>query len=242
MTVSFNSEKTILETLESVREQDLAGCEYIIIDGGSTDGTLRVIEKFREGFKAPLTVISEPDKGIYDAMNKGIGLAKGEYINLLNSDDTYELGAISTMKSAIRAKPEIDIFYGFIRLVRDGKEVQVRRNNYDFLIDSNGLIQHPTCFISKSAYEKYGLYDPSYKICADQDLVMRFHNLGAKYFGVDAVITNFRLGGASERVDSRFEVLRFQRHHKIIGPSSYFLSCVKIFISRVIKIVLWKIR
>ncbi len=144
-------------------------------------------------FSSEIKWNSAPDNGIYDAMNKGIELAQGKFIGLLNSDDWYEPGTIEVICDAISKKEDVDIFYGYIRLIKEGEEYMVRRNNYKFIFEGTGLIQHPTCFICKKVYDELGGYDTSYKICADQDMMLRLVKSGKKYYAIDTVITQSKL-------------------------------------------------
>lgn len=205
ITVCFNSKDTIKKTFDSLLSQTYKDFEYIVVDGKSTDGTLEIIREYYKLFNGKMKYISEQDNGLYDAMNKGIDLCTGEYIGILNSDDWYENNTIELVKKNIEQDNSIDIYYGYIRIIKDNKEYMVRRNNYDFILEGTGLIQHPTCFIKKSSYNRFGVYDTRYKVCADQDLMLRMVTNGAKYKAIDSILTNFVVGGTSFRYDSSFE-------------------------------------
>ena len=215
--------KTIGKTFNSIINQSSHDFEYVVVDGGSTDATLDLVKEFERSkkFKGIFKYISEADQGIYDAINKGIKLSTGSYIGLLNSDDWYEENVIEVISKNISIESDVDIFYGYIRLVKDGREYMVRRNNYDFIMEGIGLIQHPTCFIRKRAYEDVGSYDISYRVCADQDMMLRMYKSNKTYKPVDCVITNFSMGGISYSYDSSLEVLRFKLAHGIISKVEY---------------------
>jgi len=217
ITVCFNSEKTIRKTIESLLNQTYKNFEYIVIDGNSSDGTVGIIKEYEYLFHNKIEWKSEPDGGIYDAMNKGIQLAKGQFIGVLNSDDWYEQNTIRTVRDEILKNKNIDMFYGYIRLIKDGVEYMVRRNNYKFILEGTGLIQHPACFISKKVYDEVGGYDASYKICADQDMILRVIKAGKKYYAIDAILTNFLIGGATYLNDTVAEQIRFKVHHGIMS-------------------------
>jgi glycosyltransferase involved in cell wall biosynthesis len=238
VTVCYNSERTIRKTFDSISNQTNQDFEYVIIDGASSDNTLQLIKEFSESgrFEGELRYISEPDEGIYDAMNKGINIASGEYVALLNSDDWYESDVIDTLHKEISTNPGVDIFYGFIRLIKDSREYMVRRNSYDFIMEGSGLIQHPTCFIRKSAYKDVGYFDTNYRVCADQDLMIRMVKAGKKYKGIDSVITNFSMIGISYNYDVTREVLTFKLKHNIIGRSEYYGRLFLYGIKRIVKV------
>lgn len=217
ITVCFNSKNTIKRTFESLLSQTDKDFEYIVIDGNSTDGTLDIIKEYHKLFGGKMKYVSEEDDGLYDAMNKGINLSTGEYIGILNSDDWYESNTIEIIRNNIELDNTVDIYYGYIRIIKDNKEYMVRRNNYDFISEGTGLIQHPTCFIKKKSYEKFGLYNTKYKVCADQDLILRMVTKGARYKGIDSILTNFVVGGMSFKYDSAFEINNMKLKYGIIS-------------------------
>lgn len=239
VTVCYNSKKTIRDTFDSLLNQTNNNFEYIVIDGKSTDGTLKLIEEYLPKFNGRMQYISEEDNGIYDAMNKGIKLSTGKYIGIVNSDDWYELDTIENVINATNKSPEIDLFYGFIRIIKNGKEYMIRRNNYDFINEMNGMLQHPTCFLKKEAYNKYGVFDTRYKISADLDLMVRMVNQGIKYKAIDKVITNFRVGGASFRNDNSFELIDIMYKNGFINKNKMVKGRVKIKIIKLIKYI-WR--
>jgi glycosyltransferase involved in cell wall biosynthesis len=200
ITVCYNASKTIEQTIQSVINQSYPNIEYIIIDGNSTDNTLEIVRKYESKIS---TIISEPDNGIYDAMNKGIRLAKGELIGMINADDWYEEYAVDAMVNAYLAQTnrESCIFYGMLRIWREEKEYCLRMYHHNFAYEQ--VIQHPTNFISKALYEKYGTYDLNLTICADYELQTRLRLNGAQFVPVTKIISNFRKGGSSDRMTKK---------------------------------------
>jgi glycosyltransferase involved in cell wall biosynthesis len=168
--------------------------EYIIIDGGSTDGTLEVVQRYAAKIS---TIVSEPDRGIYDAMNKGIRKASGTVVGMINSDDWYEPDAVEKAmeRFATLDEPEETVVYGALRLWENGKEFAIRRHHHNFLHEV--MIQHPTCFVPMALYRKYGMFDEHYQIAADYVLMNTFLKKGVKFSCMDDVMANFRVGGAS---------------------------------------------
>lgn len=222
VTPCFNSEKTIAKTLESIASQTYQNMEYIIVDGGSTDDTLAVIESYRNRLPKKTIVISEKDQGIYDAMNKGIKRASGELIGVVNSDDWYEPDTISQVISHYQ-KAELEVVYGLQRTYLNGKEKATFIYHHDFLPQQ--MITHPTCFVTKKAYEKLGLFDLQYRSAADYDLMLRFYQSKQVTFTpVLKVLSNFQLGGmSSSQVGVRENALVRYRYGYLSKKRYYFV-------------------
>tara|TARA_R110001583_G_scaffold131478_1_gene283240 strand:- start:12205 stop:12933 length:729 start_codon:yes stop_codon:yes gene_type:complete len=225
ITACFNSENTIQATFNSLLNQTSKNFEHIIIDGGSTDKTKDLINLYIK--QADYTVIykSEPDDGLYDAMNKGIKLSNGTFIGILSSDDWYEKNAIESILST--NLNSADIIYGFLRLIKDKQELMVRRSNLKFIDSLEGMIQHPSCFVRKENYLKAGLYDTSYKVCADQDLFLNMIRDGAKLVQVDNIIANFTMTGTSYTVDSSAEIVRYKLKYNLISKKRAIIVLLK---------------
>ena len=195
LTPCYNSAKTIEKTLECIEKQTYQNIEYIIVDGGSTDDTLKIIEQHRSRLPKRFTLISEKDNGIYDAMNKGIGLASGELIGIVNSDDWYEADTIEQIVKHYQGK-QYEVIYGMQRTFLNGKEKATFIYHHDFL--SEQMITHPTCFVTKEAYQELGVFDLKYRSAADYDLMLRFYESEKVTFTpVYRVLSNFQLGGMS---------------------------------------------
>ena len=202
ITVCFNSVKTIADTLRSVREQTYENIEHIVIDGGSKDGTLDVIA--REGTHVA-RLVSERDRGIYDAMNKGIALATGEIIGFINADDFYaSVDAIQRVAEVFR-HPCVDACYGDLCYVRpvDTKAVVRYWRAAEFkpgAFTAGWCPPHPTFFVRRQVYERFGNFDLSYRIAADVDLMIRFlevQHVRVKY--LPHVLVRMRMGGTTNR-------------------------------------------
>ena len=220
ITPCFNSEKTIEKTLLSVLNQTYSNYEYIIVDGLSNDKTLDIIESYRNKFDGKLTLISEKDYGIYDAMNKGIRLAKGVLIGIVNSDDHYEEDAIEKIVSAYTGA-DYEVVYGMQRIVDDyGMEKSVVLYNHNFLKDQ--MITHPTCFITKKAYDKFGVYSMDYKSSADYDYMLKLHDeKEVKFTPVYSIISNFCIGGMSSSTVAFRETLKLKLNRGLISKKQY---------------------
>jgi glycosyltransferase involved in cell wall biosynthesis len=200
ITVSFNSEKTIRDTIESVLSQDYADIEYIVIDGGSVDGTMGIVSQYGGRISK---VVSEPDRGIYDAMNKGMKLADGSIIGFLNSDDMYmSTSSVSQLMSPIITEG-VDASFADLVVVDavDTKKV-VRYYDSSFFSPKKfrfgWMPAHPTFFAKKSAYLSAGDYSLDYQIAADYEMLVRMlyvHQL--KYAYIKKPLVKMRKGGAS---------------------------------------------
>lgn len=199
ITVCLNSEKYLERLIQSVILQDYPYLEFIIIDGGSTDATIKIIEKYRGQIAH---WVSEPDKGTYDAQNKGIKIAKGDIINILNSDDYfYDKGVVSSAVSFFHAHPDADFLYAdMLCCSLDGTEACLKKyprkitKSY-FLRDTLG---HCSTFYKKDCFSRAGYFDISYKISADYEWYIRAlfkDHLHAQYLG--KIIAVFQEGGLS---------------------------------------------
>lgn len=199
ITATFNSASTVRDTLESISTQSYSDIEHIIIDGLSKDNTLEVVSQFSHVYK----IISEKDKGIYDAMNKGINLANGEVVGILNSDDLYIHPRVIERVMERFADPTVDAVYGDLQYVRPTDLNKIVRNwkagNYSKRSFYYGWMPpHPTFFVRKSVYDKLGLFRIDLKTAADYEIIIRFllkNKIKTSY--VPEVLVKMRTGGAS---------------------------------------------
>lgn len=226
ITPCFNSEKTIRKTLESMLKQTYDNYEYIIIDGKSKDNTLSIIEEYKPHFGKKLKVISEPDHGIYDAMNKGIRNATGDLVGIVNSDDYYELDALENVAKMYNGEKYV-IIYGLIRTLRDGKEVMVYTKNHEFLEEN--MITHPSCFISKKVYDDFGHYSLRYKYSSDYEFMLRIKkHPEVKFVEIYKIISNFAIDGASASSKAYKETLKLKHEHGLVGGFKYYWTLFKV--------------
>ena len=200
VTVSYNSAATIKDTIESIRSQDYKDIEYIVVDGNSSDGTLDIIKSYAPKIDK---WISEPDQGIYDAMNKAIKMATGEVVGILNSDDFYSANNVVSQVAAALGDPNVDAVFGDLVFVDPGNLKKVVRKYssakwYPEKFARGFMPAHPTFFVRRKYYEQIGLFKTDYRIAADYELLIRFlyvHKLKYKYLPVNMV--TMRKGGVS---------------------------------------------
>ena len=232
ITAAYNSGGTIADAIKSLLIQTHTDMEQIIVDGGSTDGTCDIVASFGDKIAR---FVSEPDGGIYDAMNKGIRLATGDVVGVLNSDDMYaDENALARVAAAFE-NPEVDVCYGDLVYVSQGniaKNVRVWKSSAyvpgRFL--SGWVPPHPTFFVRRAVYEKHGLFDLSFPLAADFELMLRFlhcHKLKSSY--IPATIMKMRLGGATNKsvgniIRQNIEIFQAGRKNGVNLGARWFLG------------------
>jgi glycosyltransferase involved in cell wall biosynthesis len=194
VTVCLNAEKTIQRTIDSVLGQTYAHVDYVIIDGGSSDRTLDILRESEARSQGRLRWISGKDAGIYDAMNKGIGLADGSIVGIINSDDWYEPETVQRVVDSYRMHGE-GVHYGILRVLDHGQEVMLRLVHWRSL--HRDVVGHPAFFVTRDVYQRHGVFDLGFKIAADYELMLRFIDKGVPFHQVDHVLANFSQGGES---------------------------------------------
>lgn len=204
ITVTFNSAKTLVDTIESVLRQDYDDYEYLVIDGGSKDGTVDIIKQYEPRFDGKMQWISERDKGMYDGINKGIRMATGDVVGIINSDDFYHRQDIfQIISNSFTQNPDVQAIYGDVRFVNPENLYKTVRYYSSAKFKPSKfrwgwMPAHPTFFTYKENFEKYGYYQYNYHIAADYELLTRFlytHKLPSKYIPVDFM--KMRTGGRS---------------------------------------------
>lgn len=232
ITVAYNSEKSIARSIESVLAQKYPDMEYWIIDGDSTDNTVSVAKGYQEAFRqrgVDYHIISEPDGGIYDAMNKGIRLAGGEIIGLLNTDDTYEPDTLETVAETF-AEKDCDLMYANIRMYKTDGTSFVKKAKLG-KYETSRHWNHPTTFVRAEIYKAnpfrgLGIHD-------DYGFFLQMKRQNRRIVIVDKVLANFRMGGASNNKSARAAVKRIRDRYRycyrINGYSRlYIIECVAI--------------
>lgn len=232
ITVCFNSSKTIRKTFESVLHQTYEDIEYVVVDGASTDGTVEMIKEYEPLFQGRMKWISEKDNGIYDAMNKGIRMAQGSLIGIINSDDYYEPDAVEIMVNAL-TEEKYQILYGAMRTWKDGEEESISISSHKFLKDR--MINHPSCFVTKAVYEDFGYFDTKYVSVADYDFMLRMSEKDEVIFKpVYSIIANFSLGGMCSTGDAYMELEKMRRNRGMISEQQYRKICMRSFFYKIV--------
>lgn len=234
ITVTFNSAATLQDTLESVKTQDHPNIEHILVDGASKDGTVSIIKSYPHVAK----YVSEKDKGLYDAINKGILMSTGDVIGILNSDDFFPHKKVISNMVNIFNQQQVDAVYGDIAFVRpdnlhrvvrhySSKKFHPRKFAYGY------MPAHPSFYVKREFYEQYGLYKLDYKIAADYELLMRFmHSNKLKYAYNPEVMVYMRTGGVSNKnILSRYvlnkEIIRACKENGV--NTNMFIISLKYF-------------
>jgi glycosyltransferase involved in cell wall biosynthesis len=239
ITVCYNSACTLQETIESVIAQTYGPIEYIIVDGKSTDNTLEIIEKYKNRISH---FVSEQDKGLYDAMNKGIALASGEIIGILNSDDVLaHEGVVADIVKALDSNT--DAVCSDVHIFKKQKENVIRKYRCTswkpWMFRIGHQPPHPGFFVRKRCYEKYGTFDLQFRRAADFELLLRFigvHKVNTKFLNYTSVL--MRSGGSSQQglkaiSEANIEDLRALRKH------GYFSALPFIWCKYLLKVFQW---
>ena len=215
ITATYNSAETINDTIKSVLCQTNKDFEYIIVDGGSTDETIDIVKSYESEFSGRLKWVSEKDKGIYDAMNKGIKMASGDIIGILNSDDYYTSDDIlQTIADAFKCQ-NVDAIYGDIHFIKDGVPDKCVRYYSSrlfspFWLRFGFMPAHPSFYCKREVFDKSGLYRLDYKIGSDYEMMVRLfrkHKISSRYIPKDFV--TMRTGGASNsNLQSRLTLIK----------------------------------
>lgn len=215
ITATYNSAETINDTIKSVLCQTNKDFEYIIVDGGSTDETIDIVKSYESEFSGRLKWVSEKDKGIYDAMNKGIKMASGDIIGILNSDDYYTSDDIlQTIADAFKCQ-NVDAIYGDIHFIKDGVPDKCVRYYSSrlfspFWLRFGFMPAHPSFYCKREVFDKSGLYRLDYKIGSDYEMMVRLfrkHKISSRYVPKDFV--TMRTGGASNsNLNSRLTLIK----------------------------------
>ena len=247
-TPCWNSAKTIERTINSVLSQEFKDYEYIIVDGGSTDGTIEIIKKYEPLFEGRMKWKSEPDKGLYDAFNKGIERSSGKYCWNVNSDDYIERDALNNIKELLEPVNEDVVLIGAQNFVNsDGKVLKVVYNDsekVEKIFRNDWMINHAATIVSKDIYTRYGYYDTRFKICADMDWFHHCYSCGVKFMCTNRVLTNFSIGGISTSFKYKREAkdrwLYFSKNYQNMTALMKFIIWHKMFLSEYLRMKLNK--
>lgn len=237
ITVTYNCEKTIQRTIDSVIAQQYTNIEYILVDGDSSDNTLNIIKANQRKHPEIIRYISEKDQGLYDAMNKGIKMASGEIIGIINGDDYYTATAVQS--AVILFEQEcVDVVYSDLIYCRNGKI----DTEHPLKADHRRLVErmsvnHPTCFVKRSVYDKYGAFNTQFRIAADYEIMARFYANNCIFKKSNKVLAVMEAGGLSNNnwktVNEKYLIHR--KYFSRISAELYRVRNVLLYVYRVIK-------
>jgi glycosyltransferase involved in cell wall biosynthesis len=238
ITVCRNSAATIAKTIESVLAQKDSGVEYVIVDGASTDGTQDIIRSYQ----AIDRFVSESDRGIADAFNKGIGMATGDIIGLINSDDQLCPSTLATVRRYFSEHHDVDVLHGDV-LLFDGNTVVKRlkpsgRWWYPWRLV---LFNHPATFVRREVYREHGLFDANYRIAMDVEIFLRWMTQGVTIRYLPGVLAHMQSGGTSgqQALDGFREVRRAALKHGFHPFGAHLQFAGKVFVWWVLEILVW---
>lgn len=240
ITVVYNGEQFLEQAIQSVLAQDYPNVEYLIVDGGSTDGTVDIIRKYASQITAWK---SEPDRGIYDAMNKGISMATGDLIGVLNSDDILHENVLSEIAHRANQYPSYHYYYGSVSRMKKSGEIYfeakpVEEEELEERKFKQIPYPHGALYIRRGVFEKIGTYNIDYKINADYDLILRMLQKNMKGYPLQFPVSKYRDGGVSGGYATFIERLELLENHGVSWfrrTRTVATSLVKIFISNMLK-------
>lgn len=233
VTVTLNCSKVVEDCLRSVRMQSYTDIQHIVIDGASSDGTLDILRKYGNQLDI---IISETDDGIYDAMNKGISLCTGEIIGILNADDFFaHANVLESVANCFSSDPLLDACYSdlvYVDQIQTSKVVRFWKSTpfVGHSFSKGWCLPHPTLFVDRRVYEKFGVFDKRYEIASDVELMIRLleiHNIRVQY--IPDIWVKMRTGGISNNklsniVQQNFEILQALRRNNVsVNPLLFFL-------------------
>lgn len=222
ITVVYNAEKKLDKTISSVLEQEYPPYEYLIVDGRSTDGTVKAAQAYSAAFRQRgihYRILSESDNGIYNAMNKGIRAAAGDWISFLNAGDWYEPDALKNIRAFYKEAP-FDLTYGGLHYVRPNGTVRNKMSKLDSFPVSSRNWNHPSMFLRRELYLKYG-FDERFRVYADFDLYLRLRRDRVSIRVIDRVIATFAADGQSTDPALRNALIRAGEKYRSYAQNGY---------------------
>jgi glycosyltransferase involved in cell wall biosynthesis len=231
VTVTRNRAAVLEKAIGSVLGQTYGNIEYVVIDGESDDGTVEILKRHDH---AIAYWRSETDRNLYDAMNKGIALCTGDIVGIVNSDDWLERDAVEAAVQAFSLNPDVDLVHGNLGArTHDGELECVLRPRRSTLAWYVSLpVYHPTCFLRKRAYSRFGAFNPDYAIVADYELFLRLRKGGAKMLHLDRILSNMTAGGVSNRPENFEKAMKESLQAKLSNGYDPVLSRIGLWLHR----------
>jgi len=238
ITIVYNGERHLEQTIKSVLGQTYKNIEYIVVDGGSKDGSLDIVRRYEDRIDYWM---SEPDRGISDAMNKGVALAGGDIVGMIHADDWFEPDAVETAVGAMK-NYGCDVFCGSLCYYKDEKAFFTDRSKPE-LLGSYMSVWHPTVFLKNEVYKKEGAFDLKFRSGMDYDLMLRLLTRGYKFASVNKVISNMRTGGTSDQswrrmLDEEYRIKVKNGAGRIRAGLTYYRKYPSYYLSEAAKKVL----
>ena len=241
ITVSYNSVETLEQTIQSVLNQTYHNLEYIIIDGGSTDGTVDIINKYHN----KITYwVSEKDSGISDAFNKGLLVASGDIVGILNADDIYDKETVEIVAKEFTNDQKVDFVFGDMYLSDKSGNILhkvIGNSNYkNKIYYTMPAIFHPTVFVRKDVYDKNGYFNREYKTAMDYEFFLRITINNAQGLYIPHVLATMRLGGESSQniIRGRREVMSasiYYGYNKYLAQGRFCIICLKVYVRKLLE-------
>ena len=238
ITVVYNGAEHLEETIQSVLEQTYPHVEYIVVDGGSTDGSVEIIRSYDAAID---WWVSEPDKGIYQAMNKGLARASGDLINFLNADDYLLPESLKHVATACQEE-QADVYYGNQLFLWEVNGERLHKRcipNLQLMEKKMGLF-HQACFVRRAVFEELGAFDESFSIAGDYEFMLRAFLAKSRFAHVNAYLSAFRLGGKSASYKRYIEGYRIQKRYQLPYGRLVLSSMVKMSVKKYIRDIVLK--
>ena len=237
ITVVRNGATTLQKCINSIKAQTFQDFEYLIIDGASSDGTIDLI---RDNSDVVSFAMSQEDQGLYFAMNKGLKLARGKYIGILNADDIYFPNTLDLVQEAFRKDFNSDVIYGAMSYFSQPDQAHFIHS--DEL--PNRMIFHPTCFISSKTYKRIGEFDTKYRVAADYEFIMRCFKAGEKFLGLKHALAVFSDGGTSARLRLRsiLETSKIQAKYNSEPKFQRYTKLLRMLVATYLRALIGKAR
>jgi glycosyltransferase involved in cell wall biosynthesis len=216
ITVVYNGEKSLEKAILSVAGQSYPNVEYIVVDGGSDDGSCEIIRKHE---KLIFKWVSEKDNGIADAMNKGIQMASGELVGFLNADDWLELDALEKIAAGYE---DNTVIYGDVRFWNKTAPARMTKSNH-LKLRQGMTIAHPAAFVPLAIYKKHGIFNTDFRVAFDYEFILRIYMEGVLFKNIHAILVNMSLGGLSDR--NWLQAIR----EELKAKSRYFSKVINVF-------------
>ena len=218
---SKNAKHDLMSTIESLEKQKDKNFEFILIDGASSDGTIDAVYQMIDDFVTAPIIVSEPDKGIYDAYNKGLSLASNGYICYLGCGDKLLPNSIETVRDVMAHTPNSDVYYGIIKRYDKNGAFTIYSSSPENLLDCS-MIPHQACFVRKEAYLKYGGFSLDYVIASDFAAMLQIYLNKGSFVFIDKILAEFKMGGISTRnSDGYYECIKILRKNGCISKNDY---------------------